>query len=199
MMGAALRLESIDGFKTPFAVSALGEDGTLFLPGQNRVARHEPTSEILEALLGLPFGAATLERLLGCPPAGTGSGGRGERLGDAWLRQWMRGSDGDVIAYLRRANPPDDWRLVALVGETPRGFRWRADYSRQRNGSWRIVDVTSVDWTGETGRSYRIKLSLAQVQIDPLMDLTTLSLKVPDSTPSTTLRELRGSGFSAWK
>ena len=85
------------------------------------------------------------------------------------------------------------------IAARPQKRRWRADYSRQQNGSWRIVDVTSVDWTGETGRSYRIKLSLAQVQIDPLMALTTLSLKVPDSTPSTTLRELRGPGFSAWK
>ena len=65
---ASARLEAVAPFGEPlFIFAATGNDATLLLPRDRRVLEHGPPDEVLEAIAGVPLGAADLRATLtGC-------------------------------------------------------------------------------------------------------------------------------------
>ena len=192
--GAAMRLETRDGSsKQPFQFSADAEEGTLYLPQANTVI-HEPASEILKVIFGLPMMTHTWQRLLlQCPPGG---GGDIERMPSGWLRAGFGGADEFAFAYFK---PLSDgkWSMVALLGrQKGSGTGWRADLHGRQSDGWRTVRLTAVDWSGEEQGDY-VVLRIDPTHINPPLDLSHVSVAVPPTARAVTLDELRGSRLLA--
>ena len=192
-MSAATRLEFVEPFgqkKTAFLASA--ENATLFVPERNAVVRNESALAILEATLGLPLTATDLERLLVCPRGGSGGYGSGQKFGNGWLRVLGHGQDGPYEAYMHRDGSHGVWTLVAMIRRTAAtGAAWRADFHDHQHGTWRRVHLMSVDWTGQTGLSYDVELTVEDIHVNPVIDRPALSISVPESAVPITLDEFR--------
>ncbi len=98
---ASARLEAVAPFGPPlFIFVATGDDATLFLPRDERVLMHGRADAVLDAVAGVPLGAADLEATLtGCAAAPEGTGMRARQFGDAW--QQLTTASGDDF-YLQR-------------------------------------------------------------------------------------------------
>src|SRR5262249_55211102 len=81
---ASARIEAAAPFGAPlFILAAVGEDATLLLPHDGRVLEHGRPAAVLEALAGVPVGAADLRTaLVGCASGANASAAK--QLGDAW-------------------------------------------------------------------------------------------------------------------
>jgi hypothetical protein len=180
---ATAYLEAPAPFGSPFFVFfATADDATLLLPRDRRALQHGRSSEVLEAITGVPLGPTDLRATLtGCATDAHAAGAL--RPDERW-----RLITGDSDLYLRRDHPTDPWRLVAAVRRNGKRT-WRTDYSDFRDGLPRAIRLTSGDVP-----ALDMQLSLAQVEINVPLDPAALRVQIPAGTAAITLEELRDSG-----
>lgn len=197
MLNHAMRLETHDASSgSQFVFSSIGEEATLFLPQSNTVISRYSASDTLNAAVGLPLNAATWERLLVCPAGG--AFGEAVGLPDGWVRMLGESSDGQfIVTYLRRSLTRR-WNLIAMLGRgTGSATGWRADFHNRQSNGWRTVRLTSVDSLGRQRGQYDVVLTIKPTQINPLLDMSHLSVAVPPTAREVTLESLRGSNLLA--
>jgi hypothetical protein len=181
---ASARLEAFAYGQQMFIVVARGTDATLLLTRDGRVLEHGRPDAVLEAVTGVPLGASDLRSaLLGC--AVSPDPDRGRRLGV----DWRVVPDGRGELFLRRESSAAPWRLVAAVHRDPGRPEWRAEYRRFEGNSTRAIRFVS----SEPGR-FDLRLTLAQVELNPKLDAAAFEVKVPPSADPITIEELRQSG-----
>ena len=181
---ASARLEAVAPFGQPlFFFVARDEETTLLLPQDNRVIEHGASADVLDAVAGVPLGAADLRiALTACTTASNSSSAR--QLGD----NWRVVSDGPGEIYLHRdAHAP--WRLVAAVRRVAGHATWRAEYRDFVEGLPRTVRLASVDEA-----RFDLRLTLSQVAINEPLDAAAFTLRIPAGAVPITLDELKRSG-----
>jgi hypothetical protein len=189
---ALARLEVVAPSRQPaFIFTTRGDDATLLVPRDNRVVQHERASVVLEAVAGIPLNGVDIEGLLtGCPRiSGTY---RAFQFGDTWLKFFI-GENDEV--YLQRTDPSGPWHLVVMIHRVPgQALRWRAEFRDRRDGVPRSIRLTSMDLIGQPSDAFDIRLSLRQLEINPLLGPAEFAVPVPQSAQPLTLDELRRSG-----
>jgi hypothetical protein len=189
---ASARLEAVVSFGPPLFVFVTRDgDATLLLPRENRVLPHGRPASVLEAIAGVPLDAADLHDLLtGCaeidrtPPSATG-------FADLWQVVTIRNAE----VYLRRERASDPWRVVTTVRSTAQADeRWRADFADARQGVPRAIHLVSVSGQGRIGQHFDLQLGLSQVDINPPLDQTVFSVRLPEGASPITVDDLRRSG-----
>ena len=180
---ASLRLVGIAPFGPPtFILVARPPDSTLLLLRDRRVVKHEPVSEILQALTGVALEPDDLRSVLsGCVVSNSEPIG-GRAYGDEWLVIDLRGG---AIAYLRVVN--GERRIVGgvrgavsleyshFVRQIPRRVRFMASYPD---------DVTVSQDTDFT-------VTMSQIQINVPFGPDVFTLKIPIDALPMTLEELQ--------
>jgi hypothetical protein len=180
---ASARLEAVAPFGSPyFILAAADDDTTLLLPRDARVLAHGRSAEVLDAVAGVPLGAADLRAVLtGCAPPVLQPDGRA--LGTDW--RLVTSADGDAF-YLHREKDGQPWQLVATVRPA-----WRAEYRDRLNGLPRTLRITSASGTGAAGASFDLTLALTQVETNQPLDAGAYRVDVPRDARPITLDELR--------
>jgi hypothetical protein len=195
---ASVRLEAVAPFGPPlFIFVAMGDDAALLLPRDGRVLEHGRADQVLDAVAGVPLGAADLEAALtGCASSPQSADVQARQVGDAW-QIVTRGPDDEF--YLHRDAAAQPWRLVAVVRRV--GDRaWRAEYRDHRSGLPLTVRVASVDATGRSsnGRTgavaFDLHLVLSQVETNVTLGEDAFKIQIPTSATPIGLDELRRSG-----
>jgi hypothetical protein len=178
---ASARLEAVAPFGAPiFIFVARGDDATLLLPRDDRVLEHGKSDQVLEAVAGVPIGAADLRlALVGCPPLEIDAGGA-KQFGAEWR---LVAGDGEDV-WLRRDRAGGRWRVVSIVKRDP---DWRAEYREfTPNGLPRSVHFVSGD-----RKRFDLTLALSQVELNPALGAEVFRLDVPRDADPITLEELR--------
>ena len=193
---ASARLEAVAPFGQPFFIFvATGTDATLLLPRDNRVLEHGRPEEVLDALTGVPLGAADLhDTLTGCASVPAAGPLQTRAFGDLW-RVVAAGHDGEL--YLHRDGPNAPWRLVAVVSRSDSGRPWRADYSAFEDHVPRAIRLTSAG--SLSSGAFDLQFSLSQVETNVPLAADAFSVKIPAAAGPITLEELRRSGPLASK
>jgi len=189
---ASVRLEAVAPFGAPlFFFVATDNDATLLLSQDDRVLEHGQPAAVLQAVAGVPLGAADLEgALTGCVP--TGPVTMAAQFGDEWLT--LSRADGEMV-YLRRAAATAPWRLVAAVRRAAVDHvRCRADYGDRQNDVPRAIRLASVDDDGRTGRTFDLQLTLSQIDVNTPLGPDVFVVQIPPTARPITLGELRESG-----
>jgi hypothetical protein len=188
---ASARLEAVAPFGEPlFIFAATGNDATLLLPRDERVLEHGPPDAVLEAIAGVPLGAAELRATLTACTTGAVDPRRARQLGDLW-RTVPVGPDRDVV-YLHRDSASTPWRLVVSVRRAAGPQRgWRAEYRDFQNDLPRAVRLTS-ESAGPSG--FDLRLALSQVEINVPLGPDVFRVQIPASADPITLEELRQAG-----
>lgn len=181
---ASARLEAAAPFGPPaFILVATGDDATLVLPRENRVLEHGRPDTVLEAVAGVPLGAADLYvTLTGCAPALPRVQGR--QIGE-W--RVITAASGPVDAaewYVQRDPRAMAWRLVAAVHGSAGG--WRAEYGDFQDGLPRSVRLVSDD-----GKRFDLRLGLSQVETNVTLDAEAFKVQIPRTSEPITIQELR--------
>jgi hypothetical protein len=196
---ASVRLEAVAPFGPPlFIFVATGDDAMLLLPRDGRVLEHGRPDRVLDAVAGVPLGAADLEATLtGCASSVEGAAVQGRQLGDAW-QIVTRGPDDEL--YLHRDAAAGPWRLVSAVRRAGGDRAWRADYRDHRNGLPLTVRVSSAGASeppssnGRTGAAFDLQLVLSQVETNVTLGADAFTIQIPKSAVPIGLDELRRSG-----
>jgi hypothetical protein len=183
---ATAYLEAPAPFGSPaFVFSANGDEATLLLPRDQRVLEHARSTDVFEAITGVPLSPAELRATLtGC--ASTGESTRAERAGDDW-RIVHDASDTSDLS-LRRERGAGQWRLVAVVrrGSTR---TWRVDYRDFVSDLPRAIRLTSSD-----APVLDVRLGLSQIEVNGPLDPQTFRVRIPAGTTPITIDELRKAG-----
>ncbi|HET7617837.1 MAG TPA: hypothetical protein VFK20_04960 [Vicinamibacterales bacterium] len=177
------RLEGVPPFGRPVFILVAGDGhGTLLLPRDQRVIRDAPPAEIVEALAGIPLGAADLRAAVtGCGLSVNGSAVRGRTYSDGWSAV-----DLDTgTAFLKRDTGA--WRLAAatrgsitlVYGGDARAGRPETVRLRATDGARTLADLT---------------LRLSQVDVNVPLGDAVFRLDVPPDADPMTLDELRRAG-----
>jgi len=187
---ASARLEAVAPFGEPlFIFAATGNDATLLLPRDQRVLDHGPPDAVLEAIAGVPLGAAELRATLTGCTAGAADPAGARQLGDMW-RTVPVGPD--HVVYLHRDSPSAPWRLVVSVRHAAGSQRgWRAQYRDFQNDLPRAVRLTS-DSAGPSG--FDLQLVLSQVETNVPLGPEVFRVQIPASADPITLEELKRVG-----
>jgi hypothetical protein len=192
----SLRLESEQGAFVFIANKAITGDtdtsdveATLVLPLDESVVRDSSRS-LLEAILGVPLTAQEfMWAFTGCPTWGGSIFGR--RFGNTFMRLWV----GDVLPLefvVRRKDAGSPWALLTMARNVDRGMlRWRAEFNDRVRGLVRAIRIRSLDWNGETGRAFDIRLSRNRTQVGPILGSETFSLVPPRLARRVSLDTLR--------
>jgi hypothetical protein len=193
---ASARLEAIAPFGPPlFIFVASGDDATLLLPRDDRVLVHGQPDAVLDAVAGVPLGAADLEATLtGCAAAADTADMAARQFGDTW-RQLTTASAGEL--YLHRTAAEAPWTLAALVRRVPGGRAWRTEYRDHQNGLPRTIRVTSLDGGDDgarQGRAFDLQLVLSQVETNVPLEAAAFTVQIPKDAAPISLEELRRSG-----
>lgn len=181
---ASARLEAVAPFGAPiFIFAAVNDEATLLLPRDNRVLEHGRSDAVLEAVAGVPLGAAGLrEALTGCASLNVDAA-RATQAGS----DWRIVPDGSTDVYLHREGPAGHWRLVATAHHGAPGGDWRAEYSAfQPNGLPQTVRFTS-----RPGDRFDLRLVLSQVDINTTLGADVFRVQVPPTAVPITLDELK--------
>ncbi len=188
---ASARLEAVAPFGPPlFIFVATGDDATLLLPRDERVLAHGQADAVLDAVAGVPLGAADLESTLtGCAPADAAGPLPARQFGDTW--QQVTAASGDL--YLHRASAGQPWLLAALVRRSSGGRAWRTEYRDHQNGLPRTIRLTSVD-DGQPQGAFDLQLALSQVETNVPLGAEAFTILVPKSAVPISIDELRRSG-----
>jgi hypothetical protein len=166
-----------------FIYSAQQDDATLLLPRDGRVLRRGDPAAVLEAVTGVPLGAADLRMTLtGCLALPDGAG---RQFGESWRSV----TSADHEAWLHRQSSQAPWSLVAVVHRPAGRVGWRVDYSDFQNDMPRTVRLLSSD-----PRRFDLRLALSQVELNAPLGADVFEIKVPASAQPITLDELKGSG-----
>ena len=187
---ASARLEAVAPFGEPlFIFAATGNDATLLLPRDQRVLEHGPPDAVLEAIAGVPLGAAELRATLTACTAGAADPAGARQLGDMW-RTVPVGPGHDV--YLHRDSTSTPWRLVAAIRHAAGRQRgWRAEYSDFQNDLPRAVRLTT-ESAGPSG--FDLQLALSQVETNVPLGPEVFRVQIPASADPITLEELKRVG-----
>jgi hypothetical protein len=188
---ALVRIESNESAGAPtFVFTADGDEAMLYLPSDDRVIRGERAAVLAEVVVGIPLTSVDLEGLLtGCPRIG---GSLDVRM---FGNRWMRVGVGDDEFFYRRTDSNKPWLLTAMIRRIgDRGLRWRVEYAGYREHFPRSIRLASVEWNGQVGRSFDLRLSLDQVQFNPRLGPALFKVEVPSSARPTTIDELRRIG-----
>jgi hypothetical protein len=180
---ASARLEAVAPFGPPIFILAANDDqATLLLPRDDRVLEHGRSAEVLDAVAGVPLGAADLHAVLtGCaPPAARPEG---HALGTDW--RVVTDAAGDAL-YLHRPAAAQPWQLVAVVRRA-----WRVDYRDPLNGLPRTMRITSTTREGGAGASFDLTLALSQVETNVPLGPEVFRVDVPRTAKPITVEELR--------
>jgi hypothetical protein len=192
---ASARLEAVAPFGPPlFIFVATGDEATLLLPRDERVLEHGRPDAVLEAVAGVPLGAADLDlTLTGCSSAASERAQLDARqIGDGWRVVSTR--DGDEW-YLQRESPSQPWQLVATFKRASGGGRhWRAEFRDRQEGVPRSIRVTSVAENGRAGQAFDLQLALSQVEINVPLGPDVFKVQVPRSAEPITIEELKANG-----
>ena len=181
---ASARIEAVAPFGPPiFILAANNDDTTLLLPRDDRVLQHGRSADVLDAVAGVPVGAADLHAVLtGCAAAAPRAEGRA--LGDNWRA--VNDSSGGVL-YLRRSGAAQPWQLVAVTGP-----RWRAEFRDYLNGLPRAMRITDVRGSqASPGASFDLTLVLSQVETNVPLGAEVFRVDAPPTAKPITLDELR--------
>ena len=188
---ASARLEAVAPFGPPiFIFVAINDDATLMLPRDGRVLEHGQPADVLEAVAGVPLGAADLrDTLTGCvPPA---SQIQGRRMGDNWRLVTTNATD---QWYLHRQSPSSSWCLVAAVRRPANSLPWQAEWTNHEGGMPRSIRVTSLDPNGKTGSTFDLHLTLSQVDMNTELGPEVFRVQIPPRAEPITIEVLRRSG-----
>jgi hypothetical protein len=192
---ASARLEAMAPFGPPlFVFVATDDDATLLLPRDARVLAHGRPDAVLDAVAGVPLGAADLEETLtGCVAARDVANSPARQFGDAW--QVVTGAAADQW-YLHRGSTGAPWTLAARVGRTGGGRAWRADYRDHANGLPRTIRVISLEAEDDAapGRAFDLQLVLSQIETNVPLDASAFMIQIPKDAAPISLEELRRSG-----
>jgi hypothetical protein len=174
-----VRLEGRHPFGRPvFILVATGPDATLVLPRDNRVLQGVRTAEIVEALVGLPLGAAELRVLLsGCAfevvqPAD----------GREYPGGWLAVSTAASTTYLRRVEGL--WRVVAAT-RPPLTVHY-GDFEGGRAATVRLQS------TGATPADVTARVS--DLTINAPLEPAVFEVAIPPDADPLTIDELRRAG-----
>lgn len=183
---ASARLEAIGPFARPlFILVARGDAATLLLNDDNRVLARGRPDAVLEALTGVPLGAAELrEALTGCPSAAAAVG-EGRQLGD----DWRTVEDGSSIVYLRRDPHSAPWRVVAAIHRPASGPHWRAEYRDFADGL-----PTTIRFASSDPERFNFRLAMSGVEVNAALGPEAFDVTIPASADPITLDELRRAG-----
>lgn len=193
---ASVLLEAVAPFGPPlFIFVATGDDATLLLPRDERVLEHGRPDAVLEAVAGVPLGAADLTTTLtGCAPASSSASPEAgaRQFGDTWLV--IGSADGDEL-FLRRETRTRPWQLVAVSRRAAASSRrWRAEYTDRQSEIPRSIRVTSIDDGGNTGRAFDLRLALSQVEVNTTLGDEVFQVQIPPTALPITIDELRAAG-----
>jgi hypothetical protein len=97
--------------------------------------------------------------------------------------------NGQDELYLHRDPPAAPWRVLAVVHRDPGHPEWRAEYRGFEGKVARAIRFVS----SEPGR-FDLRLTLAQVELNPKLDAAAFEVTVPASAEPITIEELRQSG-----
>ena len=192
---ASARLEAFAPFGPPlFIFAATGDEATVLLSRDARVLEQGRPDAVLEAIAGVPLGAAELRATLTACTTGAADAAGARRLGDPW-RAVPVGAGHEV--YLHREGAPAKWRLVATVRHAAGPERgWRAEYGDFENDLPRTVRVTS-ESDGPSG--FDLRLALSQVETNRPLDADVFRIQIPQAATAITLEDLRQWGPLAEK
>ena len=150
----AMRLEPVVASGSlPFVLQATrrpgaddDEEGTLYIRQGNRVI-HQRVSALMNAVIGLPFGARELSRILTCPhdwPAPSA------RLGPDWFTVESVYGHGTLETYVHRdASRPWSYLAAIHTSATLPTRKWRIDFLERRHEVFQRLRIRSLDWLGE--------------------------------------------------
>lgn len=196
---ASVRLEAAAPFGQPlFIFVATGDAATLLLPRDERVLEHGRPDAVLEAVAGVPLGAADLTATLtGCPPVPSAvspeAGAR--QFGDTWLVIGGPGDDKGDELFFRRDTRTRPWQFVAVSRRAAAsGRRWRAEYTDRQMEIPRSIRVTSIDAGGHTGRAFDLRLAISQVELNTTLGDEVFQMQIPPTALPMTMDELRAEG-----
>jgi hypothetical protein len=192
---ASARLEAVAPFGPPlFIFVANDDDATLLLPRDARVLAHGRPDAVLDAVAGVPLGAADLEETLtGCVAAGDTANVQARQFGDAWQVVTSAASE---QWYLHRGSAGTPWTLAARVRRAQGGRAWRAEYRDRANGLPRTIRVISLDATDDAaaGRAFDLQLVLSQIETNVPLEASVFTIQIPRDAAPISLEELRRSG-----
>ena len=179
---ASMRLEGVAPFGRPmFVLTASNENGTLVLTRDNRVLRDAPAASIVDALVGVPLGAAAMRTIVdGCGVAEGAAPVSGQRYSNGWAAITFA----DHVTYLQRTG--EAWQVSA----TTRGALsvFYADFDQQRPGSVRLRVEDHGDVTAD------ITLRVSQADANTALDASAFAADIPSDAEPLTLDELRRAG-----
>lgn len=178
----SVRLEGIAPFGAPVFVLA-GSPGraVLLLPRDPAVARGGSPGELLDAVVGVPFGPADLRALI----AGCGVAGRRVLAASTFPDGWTRaGMDADRVLWLRAASGATPVVVAASDGA------WEVTYTRT-GGGW----PTAIRLRRRSGGQGATDTTFTIDAPEALAALPAAALEVtiPDGTREVTVAELRTS------
>ena len=179
---ANMRLEGIAPFGRPiFVLTAADEHGTLVLTRDGRVLRDAPAASSVEALVGVPLGAAAMRTIVeGCGlPAGAPP-----TSGRTYADNWAAVEFADHVAYLQRAG--ESWRIGAATRGALSVFY--ADFATRRPATIRL----RVEDAGHVAAD--ITLRVTQADVNTALDASAFSADIPGDAEPLTIEELRRAG-----
>jgi len=179
---ASMRLEGIAPFGRPiFVLTAAGENGTLVLSRDNRVLRDAPAGSIVEALAGVPVGAAAMRTIV------TGCGltqDEAPTAGRSYANGWAAIEFPTHVAYLQRI--AGVWQLAAATRGTLSIFYADFDHHRPATIRLRVEDAGRV--------TADITLRVSQADVNTPLGAQAFDADVPADAEPLTLDELRRAG-----
>jgi hypothetical protein len=179
---ASMRLEGVAPFGRPiFVLTAIHEIGTLVLSRDNRVLRDSPARSIVEALAGVPLGAASMRTIV------TGCGLSMQETptaGHSYANGWVAVEFPDHVAYLQRLG--DRWRVFAMTRQTLSVFY--ADFESGRPATIRLRVEEAARVTAD------ITLRVSQADVNTALDASAFAATLPADAEPLTLEELRRAG-----
>jgi len=177
-----MRLEGIAPFGRPiFVLTAAGENGTLVLSRDNRVLRDAPAGSIVEALAGVPVGAAAMRTIV------TGCGltqDEAPTAGRSYANGWAAIEFPTHVAYLQRI--AGAWQLAAATRGTLSIFYADFDQHRPATIRLRVEDAGRV--------TADITLRVSQADVNTPLGAQAFDADVPADAEPLTLDELRRAG-----
>jgi hypothetical protein len=188
---ASLRLEAPAPFGAPvFIFVATGEDATLVLPRDDRMLEHGRPEAVLEAMAGVPLGAAQLFSILTGCPTGPVDAAQAREIGETW--RVIPGVGGGDDLYLHREDS-SNWHLVALLQGGGPGRSFRADFHGFERDLPSVVRMTST--TAGRSSSFDLIVTLSQIELNVPLPADAFHVRVPESAKPITVEELRETGL----